>query len=250
MKVAFAQWPWILLLLCLIPFHAATANDDHAALYRAVTIVTGTVEPERSRGFAACLREVLMKISGDPALADAPGVDALADRVGDFVAAFGYRDRMASIPVHDEQGTRERPHFLTVEFSQPKIDAALRSLGAKPWLDRPLLTLNVTIDNGARRFPLLRDGAFGRDQRASLLETAERYGLPIFFPLAQGRSAKEPVLTGTLIWQADRLEWSAEWSLGPAGDAVEWAFAAPSFDGVFRQALGRAMTRLAAGSRP
>ena len=250
MKFRLDRRLWLALLVCLATMRPAAAGDDHAALYRAVTIVTGTDEPERSRGFAACMREVLVKLSGDPALTRTPGMDDLAGRAGDFVITFDYRDRMAGIPVHDEQGTRERPHYLSVEFSPAKTDAALRSLGGEPWLDRPVLSLDIMVDNGARRFPLVREGAFGRDQRAALVEAAERLGLPISFPQPQRISEAEPVLAGTLIWHPDKLEWSSRWSLTHAGEPRGWVITASSFDAVFRDALGRAVADLAAGARP
>src|SRR5690349_14016037 len=47
---------------------AAAASE----LYRAQTIVTGQSEPNRSIGFAACLEDVLIKVSGALQLAGDP----------------------------------------------------------------------------------------------------------------------------------------------------------------------------------
>jgi hypothetical protein len=55
----------------------AAAADD---LYRARTIVTGQGEEGRSAGFAECLGQVLVKVSGDPRLLGDPGVAAMVDR--------------------------------------------------------------------------------------------------------------------------------------------------------------------------
>jgi len=55
----------IVMIAALLPGWAAAAD-----LYEASTIVTGTVAETRSDGLARCLREVLVKVSGDPALAD------------------------------------------------------------------------------------------------------------------------------------------------------------------------------------
>jgi hypothetical protein len=103
---------------------AAGTVDD---LYRAQTIVTGQGGQDRPRGFAECLEQVLVKVSGDPRLIGDPRVVAMAKQAGTFVADFGYRDRMAGIPIHDEQGSRDRPYDLTVSFDPAKIDAALRA---------------------------------------------------------------------------------------------------------------------------
>ena len=110
---------------------AASAADD---LYRTQAIVTGQGEAERARGFALCLEAVLVKASGDPRLIGDPEVVPMKAQAGSFVIGFEYQDRMKGIPVHDEQGTRDRPYDLTVTFDQQKIDAALRSLRRTPWL--------------------------------------------------------------------------------------------------------------------
>jgi hypothetical protein len=109
---------------------AAAGNVDD--LYQARTIVTGQGEVSRRVGFADCLEQVLVKVSGDSRLLDDPEITAMADEAGTFVADFHYRDRMAGIPVHDEQGTRDRPYDLTVSFDPTRIDTALRSLGHEP----------------------------------------------------------------------------------------------------------------------
>ena len=73
------------------------------AIYRADAIVTGTDMRQRPWGFAQTLREVLVKSSGDPR----QELAAHADR---YVACFDYADMMAGIPLHDDQGTYDRPH--------------------------------------------------------------------------------------------------------------------------------------------
>ncbi|MGH6916165.1 MAG: DUF2066 domain-containing protein, partial [Geminicoccaceae bacterium] len=76
---------------------AAASLDD---LYQAQTIVTGQGEESRRVGFAECMQQVLVKVSGDPRLTGDPRVAAMAGQADTFVAAFDYRDRMAGIPVH------------------------------------------------------------------------------------------------------------------------------------------------------
>jgi hypothetical protein len=111
----------------------ATANADDATLYRAETIVTGTIEPERSRGFAAGALQVLVKLTGEPEVANTPGAAELQKQAGELVVDFSYEDRMKDIPVHDEQGTRERPHFLRIRFDPQKFDAAIEKTGFVKW---------------------------------------------------------------------------------------------------------------------
>ncbi|HEY2019425.1 MAG TPA: DUF2066 domain-containing protein, partial [Bryobacteraceae bacterium] len=94
-------------------------------MYRADAIVTGTDMRQRPWGFAQTLREVLVKLSGDPRLKDNPRTAQLAVHADRFVACFDYVDLMAAVPLHDDQGTSDRPHKLTVYFVPAEIDAIL-----------------------------------------------------------------------------------------------------------------------------
>ena len=60
-----ASFVSVLVLLSAACAQAIEIGD----LYEAETIVTGTEEPERSRGFRIGLEEVLIKLSGDARLA-------------------------------------------------------------------------------------------------------------------------------------------------------------------------------------
>src|SRR6516225_4747532 len=116
-------------LISCIATTAATAGD----LYSAQTVVTGQGEANRVIGFAACLEDVLIKVSGAVKLAGDPRLAAYQSRAGDFVRAYSYHDQMSGTPVRDEQGTRDRPYDLTVEFDEKKIDDLLGAIGLTPW---------------------------------------------------------------------------------------------------------------------
>ena len=58
----------------------------------------------RPAGFAHCLREVLVKVSGEPKLEHDPRVSEMAAHADTLVASFDYADLMAGIPVYDDQG--------------------------------------------------------------------------------------------------------------------------------------------------
>jgi len=91
---------------------------------------------------------------------------------------------MTGIPVHDEQGTRQRPFILTIDFDPRKIDAALKSLGREAWTaERPRLILFVAVDNGTAPYVLTSDGTRGRDQREAFVDSAWLYGVPIGLPM-------------------------------------------------------------------
>src|SRR5687767_3453515 len=92
---------WILLAAALT-WCAGTMAAAGADLYRAKVTVTGQGEANRIIGFAACLEDVLIKVSGAQKLAGDRRLAAYKAKAKDFVTAFSYRDQFAGKPVRDE----------------------------------------------------------------------------------------------------------------------------------------------------
>src|SRR6185312_8321177 len=87
------------------------------------------------------------------------------------------------IPIHDEQGTHDRPFDLTCVFSPEKVDAALASLGAKPWTtSRPPIALFVSVRNGPSSFVLAKDDGDSAIMREAFADAASALAIPILFP--------------------------------------------------------------------
>src|SRR5260370_21265514 len=107
-------------------------TQETSDLYQATAIVTGTDMRSRPTGFAQALREVLVKVSGEPRLYKDPRTSELAAHADLLVTSFDYADQLAGIPIHDDQGTYDLPHDLTVRFNPKRIDAALAELGGRP----------------------------------------------------------------------------------------------------------------------
>jgi hypothetical protein len=249
---------------------AAASLDD---LYVARAIVTGSDERDRGRGFAEGLKEVVVKVSGDPRLRDEPRVAAMAENAGTFVADFDYRDRLAGIPIHDEQGSRDRPYDLTVRFDPAKIDAALRSLGREPWTaPRPRLVAFIGVVYETTAYVLARDGERGIDQREALADVAWELGMPVMLPhqasltdiaaetLATADLANSDTraretggdlaLTGSIVWSKAALGWVGEWRLAAGGKTYRWRISGVSFDDAFRNAVGGAAQILSGQGQP
>jgi uncharacterized protein len=262
-------------LAVLFMFGDGAAAGEVDDLYQARTIVTGQGKASRRGGFADCLAQVLVKVSGDPRLLDDPRVTGLADKADTLVADFHYRDRMAGIPVHDEQGTRDRPYDLTVSFDPGKIDAALRSLGLEPWgASRPRVVMLVAVRLGTSTYLLASDGERGRDQREALADAAERFGVPIAVPdqaeLAKAGLSYESLpaidlrrldaaartmggdlaLGGSMLWSEAALGWITDWRLGAQGKRYRWQIRGVSFDDAFRNAMAGAAQILSGHGPP
>jgi hypothetical protein len=250
----------------------ATAADD---LYRAQATVTGQGEANRMVGFAACLEDVLIKVSGALKLAGDPRLAASKSRAGDFVTAHSYHDQMSGTPTRDEQGTRDRPYDLNVDFDEKKIDDLLKALGVKPWLShRPVLGVFVAMDQGARKYIVTSDAGQSLAPREALLAAATKRGMSIVLPsvadlakaglsaadLAKlpsstlaaraGEEGGEVAVVGRLVWDDQALGWTTEWQMAWQGRPHRWRFRSVTFDEAFRRAIGGAAQILSGNGDP
>jgi hypothetical protein len=258
------RWSNASLLIAAVLLGPVTplAAENTGGLYQVIVRVTGQGEENRTAGFVAAFKDVLVKVSGDPGLARDSRVVAVAARAPGFVAAFSYRDLMAGIPVHDEQGTRERPFELTVTFEPKEIDSLLGRLGRNPWTaHRPRLAVIVGVGTGTIEYGLTSDGRSGQDLREALAVEAHRAGLLVVLPsqadlgnLFPGPGARrsaesdrllpaarkaggEAVLIGSLSWSDQALGWETEWRFPWDGRLLSWRVSGVNFDTAFRVGL-------------
>lgn len=251
------------------------ATGDTARLYRATAVVTGQGEENRQLGFKLCMEDVIARVSGDYRLVTSGKARTAIDSAAGFVTSFSYRDRLEGVPIHDEQGTHDRPHDLTVDFDPTKVDAALAAMGSRAWLSqRPRLAIFLGVSNAASRFVLAADGEQGSYMRDSFTAASDKIAVPISFVpsvvinnagLVQedigtldlavlDRLAKDAgvdqALAGTLTWSDAELGWIAEWRLAFAGRTYAWRIKGVSFDDAFRSALRGAAQVLSGNGEP
>ncbi|MFZ2870520.1 DUF2066 domain-containing protein, partial [Zavarzinia sp.] len=146
------------------------------------TLVTGQGEAERARGLGVCLVEVLVRVSGRPALAEDARLQVLLPGAAGAVLDLEYEDRMKALPVGDEQGTRDRPYFLRPTFRDDALRNMLAGFGLKPWgADRPVLAVVVTSHRDGRDWTVARGiaGVTAGAQVEALDAAGARFGLPL-----------------------------------------------------------------------
>src|SRR3984957_20122661 len=205
------------------------------------------------------------KVSGAERLAGDRRLAAYKAKAKDFVTAFDYRDQFSGKPKRDEQGTRDRPFDLTVDFDKEKIDGVLKALGLKPWLShRPVLAAFVEMEQGERKFIVTSDGTQSDLQRDALLAAAARRGMNIVLPtaaawakaningpeLSKTRSSTlvslaagqggEVALVGRLVWNDQDLGWATQWQIDWPGRPHRWRLRGVTFDEAFRRGIGGA----------
>ncbi|HET9687700.1 MAG TPA: DUF2066 domain-containing protein [Pseudolabrys sp.] len=244
-------------------------------VYTTRVVVTGKDERNRPLGFKLCFEDVLIKTSGDASIVSDKRFERLAAGAGQYVSTFSYRDRLEGKPVHDEQGTYDRPHFLTCRFDPQKIDSVLKTLGRKPWLGhRPRLVMLVAVHGRKNSGILSNDGIFDPDMREALANAAQRYGLTVSLPsvatlqsnqigietapmtpgdrllrIAELSDSELP-LVGDLRWSDAALGWIATWSLEASGRRHHWSVSGVNYDEAFRNAVRGAARVLSGNGEP
>lgn len=203
-----ARWALIGCVLTGLPIPAASAQEiaPDLSLYRCKAYVSGTDMRSRPAGLQRCVRDVLVRVAGDPGLAEDPRVLALGDRAIGMVRHFAYLDRMTDMPLRDEQGTRDRPFDLIAHVDPAMAAATLRELGSAPWVaPRPTLLARVAVQWRGNRFNMTADGTEGERQRQALLAAADTYGITVALPTVEqggdalaGPGAGVVVLDGAL----------------------------------------------------
>ncbi len=239
------------------------SNDD---LYKAETVVTGTGEAERMRGFRVGAEETVIKLTGNAKLAGSARIEPILDDAAALVADYSYEDRMKGIPIHDEQGTRDRPHYLRIRFDKAKVDEALADARLKKWkAERPLVAVWLGIKDARKKHVLASEGPEGYGQREVLEEASKKRGVPIVLPppgdspvtynvidkslwhVLQQESDKlgaPAVLYGTLNFDGNAA-WDLRWTLAGPRTYAKWSKKGVTFDVGLKDAIDHAAAAFA-----
>lgn len=265
----------LLALAALAAVAGPTRAASLAALYQGRTIVTGRRPETTLPGLARCLAQVLVRVSGDPRLQHHPGLAALSQDPKAAVKTYAYRDLYAFRPIRDEQGTRDRPYEMTVEYDPPKVDAMLAQLGSRPWLaERPRLVVFLAVRHIASNFMLtsmadqgdlmresFKDAAWNAAMEVIIPspETIARAGLSVdnapaaslnsLLPFVDGKAGQVP-LAGELAWNKALLAWTARWRIMAGGTETGWSISGVNFDAAFRNGVGGAAQVLSGNGVP
>lgn len=254
---------------------APSRAEDVDKLYQVSAIVTGQREETRDPAIRQGLIDDLVKVSGDPRLATDPAAAGLAAQAASMVERYRYRDRLEGKPIHDEQGTRDRPHDLTIDFDPAKVDGALRSLGREPWTARrPRLSIFLAVRHGASAYVMSADGERSYGQPDAFRAASAKTGMPVALPseaaLASSALSFDAVrnasdrdlraaataiggdlpLVGTMTFSEKDLGWVVAWHMRWEDETYAWHESGVSYDQAFRDALKGAAQILSGHGRP
>ena len=242
----------VLAILQLLPARTE-AEDGLEGLYSAKAIVTGTGEKNRQLGFRDCLGNVILRVSGDQRLLKRSEVRNFLASAGSFVRSFSYRDRLAGKPIHDEQGTYDRPHDLTCSYDRDVVDRLLATLGSRPWLAlRPQMLVVLDVERNGKSYRVTQGNHRDEDMRVAFENAARQIAMQITFPPAENDplSSNESVLRGSLTWSDPELGWVAKWQLHSNKKAITWEARGVNYDEAFRVAMRGAAQILSGNGQP
>ncbi|MCM5557596.1 DUF2066 domain-containing protein [Pleomorphomonas sp. JP5] len=256
----------------LVALAGPVAAFEPSDIYTSQVVVSGQGEANRLTGFGICLERVLTRVTGDAALAGKPEARAAMARAADYVAAYSYRDRLEGRPIHDEQGTYDRPHNLTCRFKAGPLDGLIADLGGKPWLmRRPVLAVFLDVEKPAARYTVAANNERDLAMRQSFGNASNLIALDVVFPPETAALNLDPAhldpaspvlkqaaeaaggdlpLAGRLVWSDADHGWVADWALETGGAVHRWSVRGVSFDDAFRVALKGAARILSGSGEP
>jgi uncharacterized protein len=261
----------LFLPLCIFLMAAEVAPPEKVGLYEAAYIVSGRGEANRAIGLRQCLKIVLAKVSGNPALYDDSRVERLADQASSHIESFRYRDLYEGRKLNDEQGSYDRPHYLTVAFSKDGIGSLLSQLGETAWQgERPAINIELAVSTKTGEFMLSETAEENRadDMRSSLTNAIMQTGLDAALPsdsqssvdivlekLGDGKLAADAgdgkaLLIGLLIWRNDLGSWEVAWRLRHQEVDMKLGQQGITFDDAFRLGMRGSLAALSGRDWP
>jgi len=251
------------------PKSEGSCPPDIGPMYEADAVVTGTDMRQRPWGFAQTLRDVLVRSSGDPRLKDEPRTAELAVHADRLVACFNYVDMMAGVPLHDDQGTYDRPHKLIVYFDPAKIDVILAQFGDKPWRGERPVVVPVLLVHGRKppAYLLSAEIPAGEEQRSSFTTAVDQFGMAVRIPSdaelltwsagvghfpsdPPPSSAGQAIVAGTLDWSETLPGWIGKWRMRWQGADYAWGISGVNYDAAFRNIVRGVVLVASGGGSP
>lgn len=204
---------WFCLLLLALSLSTPGVASD---LYTGEVLVPSQDEAERSKAMVEALKQVLVKVSGDPSAAERAAVQSALADPAPLIQAFYYRQDV------DRSGpTPALRLYYAANFEPRAITRLLSASGLAQWArERPTLMVWVVTDAGgetryldnAQLAPLLRRGSergielkaatLGEDAGMAQIADVERGEVARLRPVAS-RYGAPGVLAGRLYNTAD-----------------------------------------------
>lgn len=219
----FSSKPLPIVLLLFLPWLAVAAGGGD--LFTAEKVVADEGSETRNRVLSELLAEVLVRVTGNAAVAGQPAARDLLGEAPSLVQQYRYRSAELN---------GEVVRYLSARFDQPVVERMLRERNLPVWVQRPRVLLWVATERAGQRVLLNLDNEPAA--RTAVLAEAQRRGMPLQLPLmdledqtqlspadvwsdyqaaigqASARYPHDLIVTGRLRAQASD-KWSGIWSI-------------------------------------
>jgi hypothetical protein len=133
-----------LALLFVLGVGAVAAQSS---LFSGEAVVVSQDEAERTRALGPALLQVLIKASGERALAEREGIAEALAQAPELLTRWSYRQD--TVPVAG--GVPRTQQVLVADFDPAGVERLLGRLGRSVWGERPRTLLALVIDDGATK---------------------------------------------------------------------------------------------------
>jgi hypothetical protein len=245
--------------LQLLPASAVAAATD--TLYEADVPVAGQQPDLRAAYMKTALREVLVRVTGQPEVLNQAAVRPLLDNPERYVQQYRYFTVPDSTPPQ---------LMLRVHFDGGAIQQALRQQGVayRGGSERPEILVWLAVEDQGRRY--LVSAQDDSEASRELQQAARQRGIPLVLPLldledqnrvrfadvwggffegvktASARYNPGAVLIGRLN-RGPAGGWAARWDMPDGRDAGSWSGSGDQLGGVLQAGIATLSERLASG---
>lgn len=252
MRQTRAAKAWLMCVLIALSFGLRAAPVDN--LYSVSVAVKDRTEANRKVAFSEGLSEVLIKVSGHPALLNQSITKQHMKTAEKLAESYSYRLEQSSL-------------MLDIRYNESAVRALLHTLDAPVWgSQRPLLLMWVAIEDSGSRF-LLGSGNIGEVAEA-INQQAKRRGIPVALPLmdledvnrinasdvwgdfedvilaASDRYPADGLWVGKL-WKNPLNQWQSQWRLSVGGLDKLWQQTADELPELLQHAVDQMAYQLA-----
>jgi hypothetical protein len=247
---------YIYLFISLLAVELPLQAMADTALYQAILPVNSQTATERQKLLPQAMAQVLIKVSGNPHLADNANVRNYLTQAARYIQQYHYANSSGAKPM------------LLITFNATAIDNVLQKFGQPKWAgERSSILIWLATETNGNHVVVDEIDKIG--QLVKL--TAQQYGIPVIFPANDLEDMQQvtidnlwapninPILQTMKRYQADKIlagritqinsqAWSIQWQVGNSQELHSVNANATSLDDVIQQGFGQVLSKLANSS--
>ena len=239
-------------------------------LYEVALPVATQTSDERTEAIQRGFEQMLVKVSGDPAVGERPVIKSAINKADYYVEAFNYaasaRPASEDEKLKWQDGLAASHYFIHIRFEKEDVNRLLKKAEVNYWGEhRPLLMVWLAIKEKDKE-PQIIGNETANDLLTNFEQEGKKYGLPLIFPAmdisdmnlvsvddvtkpsldvlkeASRRYAPDMFLIGNV--QANKDGYEGQWELVLGDTQWRWSIKDKTAALVVSRALGRASQTL------